>query len=719
MTIRRLPDLLISQIAAGEVVERPAAVIRELVENSLDAGARRIDVTLDEGGVRRIVVADDGVGIAREDMPLALERHATSKIAALEDLEGVASMGFRGEALASVAAVARIGLISAVAGAAHAWQIFVEGGALQAGGAATLIDTASTDGARADTATGKPVPVPDTPGGGMPGLVPAARTRGTTVEVRDLFFNTPARRKFLKSASTERGHCESTLRRLALAHPEVAFAWTCDGRTAEQVPAQAWDARIVALLGADFAEGLPFEEEAAGTRVFGIALRPEAAGARDQQYLFVNRRFVRDRMLAHAVREAYRDILHGATAPACVLFLETDPARVDVNVHPAKSEVRFREPQALYRLVFHALQKALAVAPGQGAAPSYGGVGTVGAAGAAPGEQGAGEHAGGAAAALRPGEVGALRWGSQRSLNWRVDDSGGVPPMPAAWRAALGEAGDTAASGQDYGSGLKYGTAASGEPQAWRGGGEHGDAPSGDVEAWRGEGAGGYAGGSPQGSGAYAEHSSDQRAGTAEPPDRAPHQFRAPPLGHALGLLHGAFILAQNDAGLVVVDMHAAHERILYERLKAQMDTRIESQALLEPLPLEVSEEAAAVADQHADELRALGVEVSRLGAQTVALRAAPALLRRSDPRRWLPRLLDEWAAYGQSQAIVARRDTFLATCACHAAVRAGRTLSLVEMDALLRDLEATERGGHCNHGRPTWRSLPLAELDALFMRGR
>lgn len=653
MGIRRLPDLLISQIAAGEVVERPAAVLRELVENSLDAGARQVAVQVDEGGVRRIVVDDDGGGIASTDLLPAFERHATSKIAALDDLEAVASMGFRGEALASVASVARVALTSATADAPHAWQLRVEGGALDGGAA-----------------------------------VPAARTVGTTVDVRDLFFNTPARRKFLKSASTERGHCEAALRRLALARPEVAFELRCDGRVVWQVPAQSQAARVVALLGDDFASGLTFDEVAACARVHGIALPPETAGARDQQYLFVNRRFVRDRMLAHAVREAYRDILHGAAAPACVLFVELEPARVDVNVHPAKSEVRFREPQAVYRMVFHALERALAPAIGVRAAAAPGD--------ASPGDASlGGAGVGSGAAPLSSGAgIAALRWGGQQSIPLRASDHD-VPAMPAAWRAALGELGADRRSG--------------GLPT---------DLPrtvavlAAGLDAARPDAVGPDA----VGPDAVAPDAVAPAATGLATRDAAEC---APPLGHALGLLHGAFILAQNDAGLVVVDMHAAHERILYERLKVQMDARVESQALLEPLPLEVSEEAATVADEHADELLALGVEVSRIGAQMVALRALPTLLRRSDPRRWLPRLLEEWAAFGRSSALSARRDAFLATCACHAAVRAGRALSLVELDALLRDLEATERGGHCNHGRPTWRSLPLAELDALFLRGR
>lgn len=615
MIIRRLPDLLISQIAAGEVVERPAAVVRELVENSLDAGARRITVVLDEGGVRRIVVDDDGSGIAHDDLALAFERHATSKIAALDDLDGVSSLGFRGEALASVAAVARVRLTSATADAAHGWQVVVEGGA------------------------------------GDPQPLPAPRTRGTTVEVRDLFFNTPARRKFLKTASTERAQCETTLRRLALAHPDVGFAWICEGRPAVQVPPQDARARVVALLGALWSDsGIAFDGEAGRTRVYGIALRPESAGAagRDSQFLFVNGRFVRDRMLAHAVREAYRDILHGGTSPACVLFLDTDPGAVDVNVHPAKSEVRFREPQALYRIVYHTIERALATP----VADSKRGAEVTPVSSVSP-----------------TGGVAGLRWGNPQTLPLRLEDApaGGsavsgmsglwptqpngaeAPPLPAVWRVALAEP-----TAVEVPATTPVATAAS-----------------------------------------------------------------ATPLGHAIGLLHGAFILAQNAEGLVVVDMHAAHERILYERLKAQMDARVESQTLLEPLVIDVSEEAAAAAGQYGDELRALGVDVSPLGAQTLALRALPALLARGDARRWVPRLLEEWARFGRSSALAARRDAFLATCACHAAVRAGRALSTLEMDALLRDLEATERGGHCNHGRPTWRSLPLAELDALFLRGR
>lgn len=624
MTIRRLPELLISQIAAGEVVERPAAVVRELVENSIDAGARRIDVLVDEGGVRRICVSDDGCGIASSDLPRAFERHATSKIAALEDLEGVASMGFRGEALASVASVARVEVVSALAGAPHAWQLAVAGGMVQ------------EEGPR-----------------------PAARTTGTTVDVRDVFFNTPARRKFLKSDSTERGHCETVLRRLALAHPGIAFSLRCDGRTAMDVAPQTQARRISALLGEAFAGGgVAFEGEAAGIRVHGLALRPDVAASRDAQFLFVNRRFVRDRMLAHAVREAYRDILHGTTTPACVLFVDMDPALVDVNVHPAKSEVRFRQPQALYRLVFHTLERALAATVAEASLAVTGQAAWSGAAG------------------IGVQDVAALRWGTQQSIALQVDSRARPDGMPAAWQAALG-AGAVP-------------VAVAGGSSVWTANEAARRLADGDATL-------------PDGVGA----AEAVAAGVG------------PPLGHALGLLHGAFILAQNQTGLVVVDMHAAHERILYERLKTQMDAQVESQALLEPLVLEVSEEAAGAVTAHAGELSALGVDVSRMGTQQVALRAVPVLLARSDPQRWLPRLLEEWATYGRSSALAARRDAFLATCACHAAVRAGRALSLVEMDGLLRDLEATERGGHCNHGRPTWRSLPLAELDALFMRGR
>ena len=602
MVISRLPDLLISQIAAGEVVERPSAVVKELVENSLDAGARQISVQLEEGGVRRIAVDDDGGGIGAEDLVLALERHATSKIGSLDDLEGVASLGFRGEALASVASVARVRLCSATVDAAHAWQIESEGGTLSS-------------------------------------LTPAARASGTTVDVRDLFFNTPARRKFLKTASTETGHCEAALRRLALAHPQVAFRWSVDGKVREQLPAQTSRERIAALLGDAFGEaGLAFEVEAAGVRVHGVALRPELAAQKDAQFTFVNGRFVRDRMLAHAIREAYRDILHSGLNPACVLFVGIDPARVDVNVHPAKTEVRFRDGQALYRLVFHAIHQTLAVPVA----------------------------AGGGASAMSPAAdsgLAALRWGVQQSMPLHLADR---PPAPT-W------------------------TAAPAPPPAWR-------AALGDTAG-------------------FAAPLTADAADLIEPAPAATSDV--PPLGYALALLHGAYVLAQNADGLVVVDMHAAHERILYERLKAQMDVRIEQQALLVPQAIAVSGEAALAAAQHRDELLALGVDAAPLGPQTVALRALPAVLGRADAQRWLPKLLDEWADYGQSQAVQARRDRFLATCACHGAVRAGRALSIPEMNALLRDLEATERGGHCNHGRPTWRSLPLAELDALFLRGQ
>ncbi len=592
MSIRHLSDVLVSQIAAGEVVERPAAVVKELVENSLDAGARSVTVQIEEGGVRRVVVADDGSGIPVDELPLALARHATSKIDDLAGLETVASLGFRGEALASVGSVARLRLLSATADAAHAWEIGMEGGVSQP-------------------------------------VRPAAHAVGTTVEVRDLFFNTPARRKFLKSPPTEAGHCEAALRRLALAHPQVAFAWSIDGRQRQELAAHDLPPRVAALLGREFAAAaLAFDQRAGDVRVHGFALPPGSDAGKDQ-YLFVNGRYIRDRMLAHAIRECYRDMLHGSQAPACVLFLELDPARVDVNVHPTKAEVRFREPQAIYRLVYHAIHPLLArpVASFTGVSGGLDGV--------------SGGWAGGGAGGLD-------------TLSWA-----GVP-----------------ASAQQAGLPLP-----AAEPAAGPWGGAH--------------------------------PSSAPAAPVVPPGDSAP------PLGYALGLLHGAYIVAQNADGLVVVDMHAAHERILYERLKSQMDARVESQTLLEPLALTASAEAVSVVDGHADELRALGVDVAPLGPQQLAVRAVPTLLSRADPQRWLPRLLQEWADFGQSGALQARRDSFLATCACHAAVRAGRQLSVAEMNALLRELEQTERGGHCNHGRPTWRALPLAELDALFLRGR
>ncbi len=593
--IRLLPDLLVSQIAAGEVVERPASALKELLENSLDAGARDIRVDLEEGGIKLIRVADDGAGIGPDDLPLALTRHATSKIASLADLERVVSLGFRGEALASIASVARVTVSSRGGGQPHAWRI----GAL-------------------DGLLGAPEP--------------AALGRGTVVEARDLFFNTPARRKFLKTAATEYGHCDETLRRLALAHPECAFTLSHNGKVSRRFPVSDWQARALEVLGEDFAAAARALDESAGPlRLFGLAGLPAYSRAgRDAQYLFVNGRFVRDKLLAHAIREAYRDVLHHDRHPAFALFLELPPEGVDVNVHPAKTEVRFREGRGVHQFVFHVLERGLGQAQGA-----------------------------------------------------RGKEQGGHPPAPAERNAFRG--GATAALPLH-----------AGEPATYYRMVTDALAP----------------GASPA---APAQPSAQPLA-----PCPLPLAPGSQPLGYALGQLSGIYILAENDKGLVVVDMHAAHERILYERLKQALDRRqMASQPLLIPLVFQATPLEMAAAEEARDGLGEMGFEIAPVSPTHLAVRALPAMLKEAEAETLAREVLKETREFGISEAMTARRDELLATMACHGAVRAHRRLTLPEMNALLRDMEATERADQCNHGRPTWFQLTLADLDRMFMRGK
>ena len=562
--IRVLPELLIGQIAAGEVVERPASVLKELLENSLDAGAREIQVTLAEGGAKRVQVDDDGEGIARADLALAFARHATSKIGTLQDLEAVASMGFRGEALASIAAVARVEIVSRARGEARAWSLSAEGGA---------------------------------PGEARP----AARAPGTTVAVADLYFNTPARRKFLRTEATEFGHCDEVFRRVALARPDLAFTLKHNGRVSAQLAPQPLEARAAALLGEEFgAASVPLDARAGPLRLHGLAGTPQAARNRaDAQFFYVNGRYVRDQLLAHAVREAYRDTLHGERQPAFALFLELDPRGVDVNVHPAKTEVRFRDARGMHQFVFHALKRALS--PSAAESPvSY-------------------------ATVSAPGPA------IQAALAMQE-------PVPEYRPAAV----------------------------------------------------------------------------------PLPASAQAPPLGYALAQLHGVYILAQNEAGLVLVDMHAAHERILMEKLKLNLDAgAVERQSLLVPAVFRAEALDVAAAEENRAALEKLGLELSVAGPNELAVRAAPALLAGGDVAALARSLLAELREFGAAQVLAARQNELLGTMACHAAVRANRVLSVHEMNALLREMEETERSGSCNHGRPTWYQLSMADLDKLFLRGR
>ena len=579
-SIRVLPELLISQIAAGEVVERPASALKELLENSLDAGARNVSVTLAAGGTQLIRVSDDGGGIARGELALALARHATSKIVSLEDLERVASLGFRGEALASIAAVSRFTLSSRRAGDKHAWTV---------------------------TASGAEISKAE----------PAALAAGTSIEVRDLYFNTPARRKFLKSEPTEYAHCEEAFRRVALSRPGVGFTLQHNSRAQWHLKPQSLRERIGALLGDEFhAAALALDEASGiGLRLTGaIGLPAHARAARDAQYFFVNGRTVRDKLSAHAIRQAYQDVLHHDRHPAFVLFLEIDPSQVDVNVHPTKTEVRFRDARGVHQFIFHALNKTLA----------------------------------GATAGTGAARVQAFSTGTA---------AGAAPVVLRQAAMALG----------------------AGEPSAF-------------YETLFG------------------------RPAMAAPLPPAEDS----PLGYALAQLSGVYVLAQNRDGLVIVDMHAAHERIMYEKLKVALDSReIPMQPLLVPVTFSAEALEVATVEEHADVLRTIGFDIAAASPTSLIVRAVPAPLADADARSLAGDVLREIRETGASRVLTERRNELLGTMACHAAVRANRRLTVPEMNALLREMEATERSGQCNHGRPTWHQISVAELDKLFMRGR
>jgi DNA mismatch repair protein MutL len=613
MTIRQLPDILVNQIAAGEVVERPASVVKELVENAIDAGARRVDIDLEEGGVRLIRIRDDGGGIAPDELPLAVSRHATSKIASLDDLEAVATLGFRGEALPSIASVSRFTLVSRQPDAEHGSALQVEGGRVGE-------------------------------------VQPRAHAPGTTVEVRELFYNVPARRKFLRAERTELGHIEEWLRSLALARPDIELRVSHNGKPSRRYrPGDLYsDARLGETLGDDFArQSLRVDHSGAGLRLHGWISQPHYSRASaDQQYLYVNGRSVRDRSVAHAVKMAYGDVLYHGRQPAYVLFLELDPTRVDVNVHPAKHEVRFRDSRLIHDFVYRTLQDALAQTRAGAAATQPATMSTLAPGGTPPA----------AAMALSGGEGGFADWRpAQSPLGLRVDEA------PGAYAALYGASGGASLS----------------QPL-----------PSMPVDP----------SGLPQ---------TSAEAGV-------------PPLGYAIAQLHGIYILAENAEGLIVVDMHAAHERIGYERLKNAHDgIGLHAQPLLVPITLMVGEREADVAEREADTLAALGFEITRAGPQSLHVRSIPALLAQAEPEALLRDVLSDLREHGQTRRVAGARDELLSTMACHGAVRANRRLTLPEMNALLRDMEATERSGQCNHGRPTWARFSLAEIDRWFLRGR
>ncbi len=613
--IKQLPDQLISQIAAGEVVERPGSALKELLENSLDSGATNIQVYLQQGGIKQIKVIDNGVGIPKDDLKLALTRHATSKISTLEDLEAVASLGFRGEALASIASVSRAQISSRAQASKHAWHITSNGSELSV-------------------------------------VAPAALDVGTIVEVGDLYFNTPARRKFLKKDATEFGHCEAAYTYAALSRPDVAFTLQHNERVISRYAIATPEKRFNEVLGTEFAaETIAVDETAADLRLWGLIAKPTYnRHRRDTQYVYVNGRFVRDKLISHAIRQAYQDVLHHDRHPAYVLFLALNPNLVDVNVHPAKTEVRFRDGQAIHRFIFHALNKMLATPTG---------VSNAATANQAPhnpfsSRQNYPQH--------------------QAQMPLTAEQSTGF------YKTMFGDAVTSNKEGDVLNT-----TSLGGIPRS------------------------------------KLEASSDVSQGLPSEVLGTQAEF---PLGFALAQIHGVYILAQNVQGLVVVDMHAAHERIMYERLKEALETdAVPMQPLLIPVSFNADRlEVATVQEELSagqGSLKQLGFEFAILSPNTLAIRAVPMLLQHADAVTLARDVLRDLREYGASRALTERRNEMLGTMACHAAVRANRTLTVPEMNALLRDMESTERSGQCNHGRPTWFQVSMADLDKMFMRGQ
>ena len=592
-TIKPLPELLINQIAAGEVVERPAAALKEILENSVDAGAKKINVQLQQGGVKQIRVADDGAGIAKDELQLALTRHSTSKISTLEDLHQITSLGFRGEALASIAAISRLTLASRQAEQNHAWQILVES---------------------------KSVSQP----------MPSSLAQGTTLDVNDLYFNIPARRKFLKSEATEFAHCDETFKRIALSQSGIEFVLQHNGKVRRHLRAGDPAQRIASVLGDEFKQTAAWiDEQSAEMHLHGmVALPAYARSSRDTQYFFVNHRFVNDKLISHALREAYRDVLHLERHPAFVLFLDIHPGSVDVNVHPTKTEVRFREPRALHQFIFHAINKALS--------------------------------------------------------SGQKESSSGEPvsiarPYPFHPKTGQAQADKVSQPASFYGT--LFGTETRTVPIT------------------------------PVNTAVALAITPDQSITVENNQDNHP-------LGFALGQLHGIYILAQNARGLIVVDMHAAHERILYEKLALDQH-EIPMQPLLIPVTFYAEHLEIAAIEENQTILDQLGFEIAVLSPTTVAVRAVPATLQHADIAQLARDILREIREYGASQILTAKRNEILATMACHGAIRANRKLTLEEMNALLREMEMTERADQCNHGRPTWFETSLADLDKLFMRGK
>ena len=659
--IQDLPDELVSQIAAGEVVERPASVVRELVDNALDAGASSITVRLLAGGVRLIAVEDDGCGIPREELPIALRRHATSKIRNLHDLESVATMGFRGEALAAIASVSEMAVLSRPPEQDSAYMLDARSGELR----------------------------------------PAARNPGTTMEVKELFFSTPARRKFLKTDATELAHCIEAVRRHALTRPSVGFAIWHEGKLVEQWRAtlsaadidaapdpeareqllqQALDKRLADVLGHDFIEQSVLVHYRAGhVLVRGRAGVPNAARSRaDQQFCYVNGRFVRDKVLTHAARAAYEDVLHGNRQPVYALYISIDPMRVDVNVHPTKIEVRFRDSREVHQAVLHGVENALAAPRAQQLAD-------------AP----AAENAADGAAAFSSSPAAARPYQAQSAMHFdappRVDGVQALQQTAVLW-------GQPSRPGAPVGS-INTTPAQPWSPAPAAAATNAGTQVQEDTRAW-----------------------SVQAASPQLVPTLPPESPENPwPLGRAVAQIHGVYILAENAQGMVVVDMHAAHERIVYERLKSQINdgAAIASQPLLIPATFSATPQEVATAEENADTLAQLGLEIVPFSPKTLAVRATPTTLAQGNPVELARSVLAELAQHDASTVVQRARNEILGTMACHGAVRANRQLTIDEMNALLRDMEHTERSDQCNHGRPTWRQLTMKELDALFLRGR
>ncbi|MGP9497338.1 DNA mismatch repair endonuclease MutL [Halomonas sp. AOP43-D1-4] len=633
--IHVLDPRLANQIAAGEVVERPSSVTKELVENAIDAGSQRIEVEIEQGGARLIKVRDDGIGISEQDLPLALARHATSKIGSLEDLEGVGSLGFRGEALASISSVSRLELVSnAEEDPRTGWRVVAEGRGMEAR------------------------------------VTPAPHPRGTSVAVRDLFFNTPARRKFLRTEKTEFAHVEEAFRRQALSRYDITWVLRHNQKVVHQLPAGhtavAQERRIASLLGKNFIEHARYiEREAGGLRLSGwVGLPTHSRSQADQQYFFVNGRVVRDRLVAHAVRQAYRDVLYNGRHPVFVLYLTLDPDVVDVNVHPTKHEVRFRDGRMVHDFLYSSLHHCLATS--KPAQESDGDASDV--------SEHSAEGVNGAAA--EPEQADSTRWQQQgMALSQAPDRHPGaekVRRFMQGYQALHPNHEDTLLTPQP--------------PGAWAGG--H-------------------------------ESVSEVREAPAVMPESDPTS--APPLGFALGQLHGIYILAQNAQGLVLVDMHAAHERIVYERMKNQLAAAsgIDTQPLLVPVSLAASRTEVATAESEQKAISQLGIELDVAGPETLLVRQLPALLAQADPEALVREMLEELARFGRSHQVETRIHELLSTMACHGSVRANRRLTIEEMNGLLRDMERTERSDQCNHGRPTWTQMNLKALDRLFLRGQ